>query len=129
MVLGVLLLYESNITSAYNLISSKGLAVTINYKTPGVYDVNTGSISNTTLSQTGYAVLVNNAFGDDRKSSSSEVSEHDVLITILLSSKGINTPYLNDEIVISGVSHTITRIKTISPNYDEAIIHIVELKR
>ena len=96
---------------------------------PSAYDVNTGSISNTTLSQTGYAVLVNNAFGDDRKSSSSEVSEHDVLITILLSSKGINTPYLNDEIVISGVSHTITRIKTISPNYDEAIIYIVELKR
>lgn len=122
-------MYESNITSAYNLISSKGLAVTINYKTPGAYDVNTGSISNTTLSQTGYAVLVNNAFGDDKKSSSSEVSEHDVSITILLSSKGINTPYLNDEIVISGVSHTITRIKTISPNYDEAIIYIVELKR
>lgn len=122
-------MYESNITSAYNLISSKGLAVIINYKTPGAYDVNTGSVSNTTLSQTGYAVLINNAFGDDKKSSSSEVSEHDVLITILLSSKGINTPYLNDEIVISGVSHTITRIKTISPNYDEAIIYIVELKR
>ena len=127
--MGLCQLHESNINSAYNLISSKGLAVTINYKTPGAYDVNTGLINNTTLSLTGYAVLINNALGDEKRLSNSEVVDHDILITILLSSKGINTPYLNDEIVISGVSHTITRIKTISPNYDEAIIYIVELKR
>ena len=58
---GVLLLYESNITSAYNLISKKGLAVTINRKTNSSYDVATGTMTVSTVSETGYAVVIKTA--------------------------------------------------------------------
>lgn len=121
-------MYESNIASAYNLISSKGLTVSIAKKTPGAYSVNDGSISNTVASEVGYAVVIKNAFGDQQKSTS-DFTEHEQIVTILLSARGITAPYLGDEVTIGAVVYTIINTKTIAPNYSEPIIYVVEMKR
>lgn len=129
MVLGVLLLYESNITSAYNLISKKGLAVTINRKTNSSYDVATGTMTVSTVSETGYAVVIKNSRPRDDRTINEASLTDDNYITILLSAKGITRPQLGDSVVVSTVSYVIARIKELAPNYDEPILYTIELRR
>lgn len=129
MVLGVLLLYESNITSAYNLISKKGLAVTINRKTNSSYDVATGTMTVSTVSETGYAVVIKNSRPRDDRTINEASLTDDNYITILLSAKGITMPQLGDSVVVSTVSYVIARIKELAPNYDEPILYTIELRR
>lgn len=129
MVLGVLLLYESNITSAYNLISKKGLSVTINRKTNSSYDVATGTMTVSTASETGYAVVIKNSRPRDDRTINEASLTDDNYITILLSAKGITRPQLGDSVVVSTVSYVIARIKELAPNYDEPILYTLELRR
>lgn len=129
MVLGVLLLYESNITSAYNLISKKGLAVTINRKTNSSYDVATGTMTVSTVSETGYAVVIKNSRPRDDRTINEASLTDDNYITILLSAKGITRPQLGDSVVVSTVSYVIARLKELAPNYDEPILYTLELRR
>lgn len=129
MVLGVLLLYESNITSAYNLISKKGLAVTINRKTNSSYDVATGTMTVSTASETGYAVVIKNSRPRDDRTINEASLTDDNYITILLSAKGITRPQLGDSVVVSTVSYVIARLKELAPNYDEPILYTLELRR
>lgn len=129
MVLGVLLLYESNITSAYNLISKKGLAVTINRKTNSSYDVATGTMTVSTASETGYAVVIKNSRPRDDRTINEASLTDDNYITILLSAKGITRPQLGDSVVVSTASYVIAKMKELAPNYDEPILYTLELRR
>lgn len=129
MALGVFLLYESNITSAYNLISKKGLAVTINRKTNSSYDVATGTMTVSTASETGYAVVIKNSRPRDDRTINEASLTDDNYMTILLSAKGITRPQLGDSVVVSTVSYVIARLKELAPNYDEPILYTLELRR
>ena len=122
-------MYESNITSAYNLISKKGLAVTINRKTNSSYDVATGTMTVSTVSETGYAVVIKNSRPRDDRTINEASLTDDNYITILLSANGITRPQLGDSVVVSTVSYVIARIKELAPNYDEPILYTIELRR
>ena len=122
-------MYESNITSAYNLISKKGLAVTINRKTNSSYDVATGTMTVSTASETGYAVVIKNSRPRDDRTINEASLTDDNYITILLSAKGITRPQLGDSVVVSTVSYVIARLKELAPNYDEPILYTLELRR
>lgn len=120
-------MFESNITSAYNTISSKGVSVSITKKTPGAYNVEAGSVGITEVVEVGYAVVIKYDFGN--LGQNDKFTAHEQLLTIILSAKGITRPYVGDIVTVSGSGYVITQLKTIAPNYDEPIIYIVELKK
>ncbi len=113
-------MYESNIQTAYNLISSKGLAVTINYKTATSYDVDSGAMTVSSTSMIGYAVVVKNSL---------DKLEHENFIAILLSANGINKPSIGDIVTLSSLNYVIGKIESIAPNFDEPIIYKIELRK
>ena len=120
-------MFESNITSAYNTISSKGVSVSIKKKTLSAYDVDTGVVGITQAVETGYAVVVKYDFGN--LAQNDKFTAHEELLTIILAAQGITRPYVGDIITLGVADYIITQFKTIAPNYDEPIIYIVELKK
>ena len=114
-------MYESNIQTAYNLISKKGLAVGISRKTSTGYSVATGTMTVSTVSETGYAVVVKNI--------ENKTLEDDNYITILLSAKGITRPQLGDSVTLNTTAYVISKLNALAPNYDEPIIYTIELRR
>ena len=113
-------MYASNIQSAYDLISKKGVSVTVSYKSATSYDTNTGSMTISSTSMVGYAVVVKNSL---------EELDTDKALVILLSANGINKPSIGDAVVISTNSFIIRKMDAIAPNFDEPILYKIELRR
>lgn len=102
--------YSDLATDAHDLIKEFGQTMTLKRLTPGAYDPATGTVSNTTTTET--------ATGVDIEYTSREIDGTIILRgdkKLIFSKTGIGTPKVDDTVTIGTVVYTLKNVQALSP--------------
>lgn len=107
--------YAEIANTANDLLAEFGQLVTITHTVSGSYNPSTGSVTNTTRTETGVAALLNYPL---LRYGINEIEGTQIVAgdkRCLMSPNGITQPSINDTVLANGITYTIKNVKASNP--------------
>lgn len=116
--------YKSFQDLASRLIGDKGREVTIVYKTDGIYNPNTNTITRNYEDSVQVKAFFKTIKSNEVQDDMAETQEKSVLISAL----AIDVPKINDVLIDGDQEYTIIDVQTLQPG-NETIVYEVKIRR